>query len=374
MSLSRLTEEVSTINSVLKTWARKDAFFSKLSMPTAGLVAVLSNASANKGTWNDEYLCLNATVTNATKVEDGLKLTEPDSRAIWPVNIPDDNVRHVSLSHNFTLVASVSIEEAPTADAPLLGAMLGETNSPHTMGILYTADNKWVTIFEDKTTTTSGTWEPGKEYQVALMLQGNKSSVYIDGKSLGEEELPLRSETPLEYVSFCFGACGIQNSPVTVASVFLYNRPLNPTEMTAIKDRKPEDKKEKGSGDGSMREGMSRVLLLLGMWGIAAIYCEIAVRSSCHRRELYVPLHAPSGIIDFCVDATFVLSVFIVDWTTPFCPCNSLFKWRALPPGTASRGLCFFFLYIYMCIIVEYFEIGGMSLIFPSADDTCSRH
>ncbi|PWV03028.1 putative trans-sialidase, Group II [Trypanosoma cruzi] len=287
ISLSRLSEELKTINSVLKTWAQNDAFFSKLSIPTAGLVAVLSDA-ASDDTWSDEYLCLNATVTNATKVKDGLKLTEPDSRAMWPVNTWANNVRHISLSHNFTLVASVTIEEAPSEDAPLLGAALGETNSPLTMGILYTADKEWATIFKSKKTTKSGTWEPKKEYQVALMLQGNKISVYVDGKSLGEEELPLTGERPLEYLRFCFGACGIKNSPVTVANVFLYNRPLNSTEMNAIKERKPkeekgsgdgEDKKGSGdgedkkrSGDGSMREGMSRVLLLLlGMWGIAAI-------------------------------------------------------------------------------------------------------
>ncbi|PWV00871.1 putative trans-sialidase, Group II [Trypanosoma cruzi] len=272
--LSRLTEELKTINSVLKTWAQKDVFFSNLSIPTAGLVAVLSDA-ANNDTWNDEYLCLNATVTNAKKVEDGLKLTESNSGVMWPVNIPDDKVRHISLSHNFTLVASVTIEKAPSEDAPLLGAMLGDTNSPHTMGVLYTADKEWVTIFKGKKTTKSGTWEPGKEYQVALMLQGNKSSVYVDGKSLGEEEALLTGERPLEYVELCFGKCGEdagQKTGVTVKNVFLYNRPLNPTEMTAIKDRKPKD--EKGSGDGSMPEGMSRVLplLLLGMWGIAAIY------------------------------------------------------------------------------------------------------
>ncbi|ESS60520.1 Sialidase 85-1.2 [Trypanosoma cruzi Dm28c] len=108
------------------------------------------------------------------------------------------------------------------------------------MGILYTADSKWVTMFDGKNTMTEGsTWEPKKEYQVALMLQGNKASVYIDGLSLGEEEAPLTGERQLELAYFCFGACGIQNFPVTVKNVFLYNRPLNPTEMTAIKDRKP---------------------------------------------------------------------------------------------------------------------------------------
>ncbi|KAF8288554.1 putative trans-sialidase, Group II [Trypanosoma cruzi] len=263
MSLSRLTKELSTIKSVLSTWAKKDVFFFSLSTPRAGLVAVLSDTASN-GTWNDEYLCLNATVTNATKVEDGLKLTESNSGVMWPVNIPDDNVRHISLSHNFTLVASVTIEKAPSEDAPLLGAMLGDNNSPHTMGILYTADKKWVTMFNDKKTTKSGTWEAGKEYQVALMLQGNKSFVYIDGKSLGEEETLLTGERPLELVSFCFGACGIQNSPVTVKNVFLYNRPLSVDELRMVK-----------KSDGSMHGGVSRALLLLmllGMWGIAAIY------------------------------------------------------------------------------------------------------
>ncbi|PWV05335.1 putative trans-sialidase, Group II [Trypanosoma cruzi] len=243
ISLSHLAEELSAIKSVLKTWAQNDAFFSNLSIPTAGLVAVLSNASANNGTWNDDYLCLNATVTNATKVEDGLKLTEPESGVIWPVSIPDDNVRHVSLNRNFTLVASVTIEKTPSEDAPLLGAILGDTNSSHTMGILYTEDRKWMTMFKYEKTTKSDAWESGKEYQVALMLQGNKSSVYIDGKSLGEEETMVTGETPLELAGFCFGACGMKNSPVTVKNVFLYNRPLNPTEMTAIKDRKPVPKR-----------------------------------------------------------------------------------------------------------------------------------
>ncbi|RNC42179.1 trans-sialidase, partial [Trypanosoma cruzi] len=86
LSLSRLTDEVSTINSVLKSWAQKDAFFSKLTIPTAGLVAVLSNALSGGDTWIDEYLCLNATVTNAKKVRYGFQLTEPDSGVIWPVN------------------------------------------------------------------------------------------------------------------------------------------------------------------------------------------------------------------------------------------------------------------------------------------------
>ncbi|RNC38578.1 trans-sialidase-like protein, partial [Trypanosoma cruzi] len=255
ISFSRLTEELSTIKSTLSTWSQKDVFFSNLSIPTVGLVAVLSNASASDDTWNDEYLCLNATVTKATKVKDGFQLTEPESGVIWPVNIQGNNVRHVFLSHNFTLVASVTIEVAPSEKTPLLTATLADTNSPLTMGILYTANKKWMTIFNDNV-TESGSWELGKEYQVALMLQGKRASVYIDGESLWKEEVPLTDETPPELFAFCFGACGedddeVKSSPkeivkkslVTVTNVFLYNRPLNSTEMNAIKDRKPVPKR-----------------------------------------------------------------------------------------------------------------------------------
>ncbi|KAF8291014.1 putative trans-sialidase, Group II [Trypanosoma cruzi] len=291
ISLSRLTEELSTIKSVLKTWAQNNAFFSKLSIPTAGLVAVLSDA-ANDDTWNDEYLCVNATVTKAKKVKDGFQLTEPNSRVIWPVNTRDNNVRHVFLSHDFTLVASVTIEGTSSEKTPLLTATLGDTNSNHTTGILYTADNKWVTMFEGKKTKKeSGTMEPKKEHQVALMLQGKKASVYIDGKSLGEEELPLKGEAPLEFVRFCFGACGEdvgQKPKVTVKNVFLYNRPLNSTEMRAIKDRIPvptRSPETQAEGETERRhtpriEGMRAnapagsvllpLLLLLGLWGFLA--------------------------------------------------------------------------------------------------------
>ncbi|RNC36560.1 putative trans-sialidase [Trypanosoma cruzi] len=161
ISLSRLTEELSTINSVLSTWTQKGIFFSSLSIPTAWLVAVLSGA-ASDDRWN-EYLCLNATVTSAVKDNDGLQVTGLESRAIWPVNTRGDNVRHVSLSHYFTLVASVTIEEAPSGSTPLLTAMLADTESSHTMGLSYRHKKKWETTFEGKTTTRSSTWELKEE-------------------------------------------------------------------------------------------------------------------------------------------------------------------------------------------------------------------
>ncbi|ESS62714.1 trans-sialidase [Trypanosoma cruzi Dm28c] len=295
ISLSRLTEELSTIKSVLSTWSQKDVFFSSLSIPTAGLVAVLSNASASDDTWDDEYLCLNATVTNAKKVKDGFQLTEPDSGVMWRVNTRDDNLRHVFLSHDFTLVATVSIENVPSEKTPLLTATLANTESNHTMGILYTSDKKMETWFKDKTTTESSTWEPKKEHQVALMLQGKKASVYIDGRSLGEGEALLTDERPLELVHFCFGACVQESIPTAagqktnakVKNVFLYNRPLNSTEMRAIKDRIPIPTRGPGSqveggterrhtpriegvrANAPAGSGLLPLLLLLGLWGLA---------------------------------------------------------------------------------------------------------
>ncbi|EKF28611.1 trans-sialidase, putative [Trypanosoma cruzi marinkellei] len=282
MSLSRLTEELSTIKSVLSTWVQKDIFFSNLSIPTAGLVAVLSDA-ANNGMWSDEYLCLNATVMKGKKARGGFRLTEPNSGVSWSVNTRDENVRHVSLSHNFTLMAWVTIEEIPSGNTPLLTATLGDTKSPYTVGLSYTADKTWETGLKGKKTTQSGSWEPKKEYQVTLMLQGKNASVYIDDKLLGEEEVPLTGERPLELVRFCFGACGEkegheQESHVTVTNVFLYNRPMNPTEVSVIKDKVHMLKKVlKLQVEGAPKpfapagSGLLPLLLLLGLWVFAAV-------------------------------------------------------------------------------------------------------
>ncbi|ESS60577.1 trans-sialidase [Trypanosoma cruzi Dm28c] len=196
ISLAPLTEELKEIESVLRTWAKLDAFFSASSTPTAGLVGFLSNTSSGGNTWIDEYLCLNATVTNAVKVKDGFQLMEIDSGVLWSLNTRVNNVRHVSLSHYFTLVASVTIEGTLSENTSLLTASVEKNNSNHTMGILYTADLKWVTELKNKITKSS-TWEPNKEHQVELTLHGKKVFFCIDGKLLVEEEVPLTGETPL---------------------------------------------------------------------------------------------------------------------------------------------------------------------------------
>ncbi|KAF8306888.1 glycoprotein 82 kDa [Trypanosoma cruzi] len=243
ISLSRLTEELSAINSVLSTWAQKYIFFSSLSKPTACLVAVLFDAS-NNDTWKTSTFACMRWWRNAVKDNDRLQLTGIWFRAIWPVNTRGDEVRHVFLSHDFTLVASVGIEEAPSGNTPRLTVVPANTASNHTMGLSCSHNKKWETAFEDKTTTRSSTWEPKKDHQLALMLQGNKASVHIDGRSLGEEEVLLEGERPPDVLRVCFGACGGHESHVTVKNVFPYNRPLNSTAMRALKDSVPAPTRE----------------------------------------------------------------------------------------------------------------------------------
>ncbi|RNF08592.1 trans-sialidase [Trypanosoma cruzi] len=125
----------------------------------------------------------------------------------------------------------------------------------------------WETVFDGKKTTSNTTWEPGKEHQVALMLQdGNKGSVYVDGVIVGNPaKIPKVGALGHEITHFYFGGGeGDSDSSVTVTNVFLYNRPLSVDELKMVKKR-----------EESVRGGVSRLLLLLlglGLCGIVALY------------------------------------------------------------------------------------------------------
>ncbi|PBJ73024.1 trans-sialidase [Trypanosoma cruzi cruzi] len=321
ISLARLTEELKEIESVLRTWAQLDAFFSKSSTPTAGLVGFLSNTSSGGNTWIDEYRCVNATVTKASKVKNGFKFTGPGSMATWLVNSREDNRQYSFVNHRFTLVATVTIHQVPKGSTPLLGAGLGDGHGAKIIGLSYSMNKTWETVFYGKKTTSNTTWELGKEHQVALMLQdGNKGSVYVDGVIVGSPaKIPKVGALGHEIAHFYFGGGeGDSDSSVTVTNVFLYNRPLSVGELKMV--RKSDDKKgnggdkkgngdgkkgngddkkgngdgkkgngddkkgngdgkkgngdgKKGNGDGSMRGGVSQLLLLgLGFCAFVALY------------------------------------------------------------------------------------------------------
>ncbi|RNF08160.1 group II trans-sialidase superfamily [Trypanosoma conorhini] len=136
--LSPLTEELGTITSVLGTWAKLDSAFSKSSVPTAGLVGFLSDASSD-ATWDDAYRCLNAVVKNAKKFDNGFEFTGPESGGMWPVNMWDYGNVYGFVNYAFTLVATVTIQQAPKESAPLLGASLEGYGSTKFVGLACTA-------------------------------------------------------------------------------------------------------------------------------------------------------------------------------------------------------------------------------------------
>nr|AAD10619.1 surface glycoprotein [Trypanosoma cruzi] len=250
VSLARLTEELNTIKSVLSTWVQLDASFSESSIPTAGLVGFLSNTTSSGDTWIDGSSCMNATVTKAAKVENGFKFTGPGSRATWPVNSRWDIKQYGFVDYNFTIVAMATIHQVPSESTPLLGASLRGNKRTKLIGLSYGAGGKWETVYDGTKTVQGGAWEPGREYQVALMLQdGNKGFVYVDGVLVGNPAmLPTPEERWTEFSHFYFGASeGDSGTDATLTDVFLYNRPLSVGELKMIKE--VEDKKEKGSGD-----------------------------------------------------------------------------------------------------------------------------
>ncbi|PBJ69317.1 trans-sialidase [Trypanosoma cruzi cruzi] len=261
ISLARLTDELKTIKSVLRTWAQLDASFSESSTPTAGLVGFLSNTSSGGDTWIDEYRCVDASVTKAAKVKNGFKFTGPGSMATWHVNSREDNRQYSFVNHRFTLVATVTIHQVPKGSTPLLGAGLGDGHGAKIIGLSCGMNKTWETVFDGKKTTSNTTWELGKEHQVALMLQdGNKGSVYVDGVIVGSPaKVPKVGALGHEITHFYFGGDeGDSDSSVTVTNVFLYNRPLSVGELKMV--RKSDGKKgngddKKGNGDDKKGNG-----------------------------------------------------------------------------------------------------------------------
>ncbi|RNE98208.1 group II trans-sialidase superfamily, partial [Trypanosoma rangeli] len=245
-----LPEQLKTITSVLETWAKMDSFLSNSSVPTTGLVGFLSDASGD-GTWNDAYRCVNATVTNAKKVENGFKFTGSESYAMWPVNMRRYHNVQSLVNHEFTLVATVTIAEVPKENAPLLGAALGIRKNSRFVGLSYTTEKRWGTVFNGITRTIhNSTWKPGREYQVALMLQGNEGSVYVDGVLVGNtNKLPTLEERRYQISHFYFG--GGENSSVTVKNVFLYNRRLSQDELKAVNSSHVSEQRAVDSSDST---------------------------------------------------------------------------------------------------------------------------
>ncbi|RNF02287.1 putative trans-sialidase, partial [Trypanosoma cruzi] len=148
-----LTEQLQRVKDVLTTWKEVDERVSKLCPSenakkdvssdngcsttvkiTDGLVGFLSGNFSGT-TWKDEYLGVNATVTNgkngvatvATENPDGVRFKGRGAWAEWPVGRQGDNQLYHFANHNFTLLATVSIDKVPKEEGspiPLIGVKL----------------------------------------------------------------------------------------------------------------------------------------------------------------------------------------------------------------------------------------------------------
>ncbi|ESS61477.1 trans-sialidase [Trypanosoma cruzi Dm28c] len=262
-----LTEQLQRVKEVLATWKEVDGIVSKLctsSNPakdastangcgavkiTDGLVGFLSG-NFSDGTWKDEYLGVNATVTKeeaAEKKDNGVKFTRRGAGAQWPVGAQGENQLYHFANYNFTLVATVSIHEVPKEGSiPLIGVKINDGgNNPVLLGLSYNKEKKLILLCgggENK--EHSSHWEPDTTHQVAIVLQNAKQgSAYVDGKPLEGVPFDLKDKGSKVISHFYIGgdgdsAEGQEGVSVTVTNVLLYNRPLTSEEIDALNPNK----------------------------------------------------------------------------------------------------------------------------------------
>ncbi|PBJ76157.1 trans-sialidase [Trypanosoma cruzi cruzi] len=314
-----LTEKLKRVKEVLTTWKEVDKRVSNLCTTlfaqkvtstdspcttdvkiTDGLVGFLSgNFSDN--VWRDEYLGVNATVkgNGATNTSDGVKFTGRGAGAEWPVGSQGDNQLYHFANYNFTLVATVSIDNVQEEDnsIPLVGVRVGSTGNQNSvlLGLSYDSGKKWHVLCGDKNPKElSSTWETGTPQHVVILLRnGTQGSVYVDGQRVGNAQCELGNGGSKEISHFFIGGDGENKESreelsVTVTNVLLYNRPWDEVEITALNPNKdptpsPVNAPSQGtaiqpSGGGKEEQGQS--LGSSGVNGVSAPTVSSAKASS----------------------------------------------------------------------------------------------
>ncbi|RNC39876.1 sialidase-like protein [Trypanosoma cruzi] len=257
----RLTEKLERIKEVVKKWRdldralktcrsgsggtvdalRKDMCNGRV--PTKGLVGFLSGNSTQTE-WRDEYLGVNAKVTNVEKrVPNGVTFKGSGAGAEWPVGDMGQTVPYYFANTEFTLVATVSIHEVPKEDSspvPLIGVRMNDTSSTVLFGLSYTHDKKWLAIPEDPATSKIvDEWEPNKTYQVALRMDGDDEwTVFVDGKGICHTKYNESLFDSHRISHFYIGGDSKDRSAtgghVTVTNVMLYNEELWGNELRKL--------------------------------------------------------------------------------------------------------------------------------------------
>ncbi|KAF8277466.1 putative trans-sialidase, Group V [Trypanosoma cruzi] len=287
---------------------------------TDGLVGFLSGKFSGT-TWKDEYLGVNATVTKGTNgvttgyADNGVRFTGRGAWAEWPVGRQGDNQLYHFANYNFTLVATVSFEGEPkSGSVPLMGVCAGTDGGTKLMELSYGSGKKWQVLCSDGTTKSlKSTWDTQTQYQVAIVLQnGTQGSVYVDGQRVCESVQSNFENAESKGISHFYiggdggnaeNTAGDEDVSVTVSNVMLYNRPLtftggsadleediaSPSEASVEQAASQQSRKKRETqqvpaslsshavgektGDGGIvrGSGLLPLLLLLGLWGFAAL-------------------------------------------------------------------------------------------------------
>ncbi|PBJ69785.1 trans-sialidase [Trypanosoma cruzi cruzi] len=313
-----LTAQLQRVKEVLATWKKVDQTVSKLCPSSAdedaspenacspdgkitdGLVGFFSgNFSGN--TWRDDYLGVNATVKKGTNgvaagYADGV--TFQGAWAEWPVGSQGENQLYHFANYNFTLVATLSVHGEPKeGNIPLMGATMNDNKKTVLLGLSYDKEGKWQVLCGGKTTKElRSNWEPETTHQLVILLRnGEQGSAYVDGQRVGDASCELNNTDSKGISHFYIGGDGgsagsKEDVPVTATNVLLYNRPLDDNEIRVLNANKisipkltdlktvaagatDEDTARDGGANGGSTvcgDGLLPLLLLLGLWGIAA--------------------------------------------------------------------------------------------------------
>ncbi|EKF26160.1 trans-sialidase, putative [Trypanosoma cruzi marinkellei] len=216
-------------------------------VPTEGLVGFLSGNSTQTE-WRDEYLGVNATVTNGERrVPNGWTFKGPKAGAEWPVGDMGQTVPYYFANSKFTLVATVSIHEVPKKSSrpvPLIGVRMNDTDSTVLFGLSYTHDKKWLAISENSGNAehSGDEWKPNETYQVVLQMTVDEWTVLVDGDVIHQMVYDDHLFDSYRISHFYVGGDSKdQNATgghVTVTNVMLYNEKLSEDDMDKLKESK----------------------------------------------------------------------------------------------------------------------------------------
>ncbi|PBJ77751.1 trans-sialidase [Trypanosoma cruzi cruzi] len=256
----RLTEKLERIKEVVKTWKDLGSALKKCHsgssgtvdlrtkgmcngrVPTDGLVGFLSG-NFSDGTWRDEYLGVNAKVNNGERrVPNGLTFKGPGAGAVWPVGDMGQTVPYYFANNAFTLLATVTIHEAPqsgSSPVPLMGVRMNDTDSTVLFGLSYTHDKKWLAIPENSGSPEDiGAWEPNETYQVVLRMDDSEWTVLVNREEIHKKKYNTSLFNSHRISHFYIGGDSKNQSAtgghVTVTNVMLYNERLREGKLRKL--------------------------------------------------------------------------------------------------------------------------------------------